>query len=68
MFFNRRLCIVLEKIKFPYCGCSFKYIAFSSLFFVVKLVLFPDVTIIACGIVPSILGKHYAKSCENVVR
>ena len=41
------------------------FIAFSSLFFAIKLVLFPDISIIACGKVPSILGKHYAKGCEN---
>lgn len=41
------------------------FIAFSSLFFAIKLVLFPDISIIACGKVPSILGKHFAKCCEN---
>lgn len=41
------------------------FIAFSSLFFAIKLVLFPDISIIACGKVPSILGRHYAKCCEN---
>lgn len=41
------------------------FIAFSSLFFAIKLVLFPDISIIACGKVPSILGKRYAKGCEN---
>lgn len=41
------------------------FIAFSSLFFAIKLVLFPDISIIACGKVPSILGRHYAKRCED---
>lgn len=41
------------------------FIAFSSSFSAIKLALFPDISIIACGKVPSILGKHYAKGCEN---
>lgn len=41
------------------------FITFSSLFFAIKLVLFPAISIIACGKVPSILDEHYAKGCEN---
>lgn len=40
-------------------------IAFSSLFFAIQLALFPDISIIACGKVPAILGKRYAKGCEK---
>lgn len=40
-------------------------IAFSSLFFAIQLALFPDISIIACGKVPAILGERYAKGCEK---
>lgn len=40
-------------------------IAFSSLFFAIQLALFPDISIIACGKVPAILGKRYAQGCEK---
>lgn len=40
-------------------------IAFSSVFFATQLALFPDISIIACGKVPAVLGKRYAKGCEK---
>lgn len=60
--FNRRLWKILY---FLTVVVHLNFIAFSSSFFAIKLVLFPDISIIACGKVPSILGKHSAKGCEN---
>lgn len=68
MFLTEDTALHWKILNFLTVVVHLNFIEFSSLFFVVKLVLFPDITIIACGIVPSILGKHCAKSYENVVR